>query len=345
MIDKLKTFVSKHKQEFDSTEPSQDLWKKIDAKMEVENSSTISSKWLSKLKYFGLSASVLMIAVYFISQKLSNSSSNELAQNKKDSALNSSGEWAKANQSKPTVNESGNIVPGTSSEEISPESKNSSLQTEELTNLIQNNIVDEPKDSVSQKAVSEMGIDLSLSDKAVANSVSNKKENTSTIKKKKGKIIVPPEPEKVNSYTGTIYDGFSFCSVLRAYKFPGKVSMNDGGNFTDRLIMKTMSCSRLDNMPNIKAIWFKGKTSKKMTISIKEGFKNILLVKGDGRELSPEAISHYYPGLGVISGYAGKHFEMIFRDKVELILFFKDAEEGDKVSIDGTIEAIIKSAP
>ncbi len=57
--------------------------------------------------------------------------------------------------------------------------------------------------------------------------------------------------------------------------------------------------------------------------------------------MSPEAISHYYNGLGVISGYTGKHFDMIFKDKVELILFFSDVEEGDKISVDGIIEAVV----
>ena len=93
------------------------------------------------------------------------------------------------------------------------------------------------------------------------------------------------------------------------------------------------------------AVWLKGKTDKKIALLVKEGFKNILLVKGDGRELTPEAISHYYSGLGVISGYTGKHFNMIFKNKVELILFFKDVEEGDKIVIDGTIEAVVKNQP
>jgi hypothetical protein len=80
-------------------------------------------------------------------------------------------------------------------------------------------------------------------------------------------------------------------------------------------------------------------------LSVKKGFKNILLVKGDGRELAPEAISHYYSGLGVIADYNGKYLDMTFKDKVELILFFRDAEEGDKIVIDGLIEAVVKNTP
>ncbi len=160
-------------------------------------------------------------------------------------------------------------------------------------------------------------------------------ENNFLEKNKKTELLIPAEPEKVNVYSGTIYDGSSLCEILRVYKFPGQVSM--GGT------MKTTGCSRLENMNNMKAIWLKGKTDKKITLEVKEGFKNIKLVKSDGRELLPEAISHYYKGLGVISGYTGKYFNLVFKDKVELILFFKEAEEGDKIVIDGIIEAVLKN--
>lgn len=346
MIDKLKEFVSKNKQEFDSAEPSQDLWKKIDAKMEAKNNSSISSKWLSKLKYFGLSASILVIAIYIISQNISNSSSSELTQNKKDSALNSSEGWVKANQNKSTINEAGNKIPNSSNEKEGPENKHSSVTEEQLVNLINGKDAKEMKDSISQSSVSEIGLDHSLfkeADKPGTNSITEKKEITSSKKVRKGKINVPIDLEKVNTYSGTLYDGYSLCSVIRAYKFSGKVSMDQSNNYQSHRTLKTISCSKLENVPNIKAVWLKGKISKKMTIAIKEGFKNILLVKSDGREINPEAISHYYPGLGVISDYTGKHFEMIFKDNVELILFFKDAEDGDKVMIDGVIEAVVKN--
>lgn len=144
MIDKLKAFVSKNKQEFDSAEPSQDLWKKIDARMEVKNPSSISSKLLSKFKYFGLSATLLVIAGYFISQKLNNSSSNELAQNTKDSAINSSGQWVKSNQNKSEINEAGN----NSENDENDKDKTSSAPKENTANLIQNNSEEARKDSI-----------------------------------------------------------------------------------------------------------------------------------------------------------------------------------------------------
>lgn len=343
MIDKLKAFVSKHKQEFDSAEPSQDLWKKIDAKMEVEKSSTISSKWLSKLKYFGLSASVLMIAVYFITQKLNNSSSNELAQNIKDSALNNSGQWVKSNQNKSEISASGNNSTSEGSGKDNKEASNKENASEVNTT----NPEGARKDSLSEKTIennsseqNKIKVEEVIQPKEEEKS-SGTNESSAIKNNKKVKIQIPAEVEKLNSYSGTLYDNYSLCEVLRAYKFPGQVSLDASSNYTGHRTLKTLSCSRLAKSTNVKAVWLKGKTSKKVTLAIKEGFKNILLIKSDGRKLSPEAISHYYNGLGVISGYTGKHFDMIFKDKVELILFFNDVEEGDKISVDGIIEAVV----
>ena len=354
MIDKLKTFISKHKQEFDAAEPSQDLWKKIDARMEVKNSSSISSKWLSKLKYFGLSASVLVIAAYFVSQKLNNSSSNELAQTTNDSALNNSGEWVKANQNKADINNSGNNFSNADNEKGKSYNAlaGSPTTSEKSTTLIEqatenakrdsvNSLSDENITSEQNKLKAEIN---SLSKEEESSNITHEKNNLSK-SSKKTRIHIPSESEKVNSYNGTLYESSSFCALLQAYKFPGKVNLDKSRNYTTHRTMITVSCSRLENTTNMKAVWLKGKTSKKITIAMKEGFKNILLIKSDGRKLCPEAISHYYKGLGVISGYTGKYFDIIFDSKVDLILFFKDVEEGDKIVIDGVIEAVVKNTP
>lgn len=339
MIDKLKAFVSKNKQEFDSAEPSQNLWKKIDARMEVKNPSSVSSKLLSKFKYFGLSATLLVIAVYFVTQKLNNSSSNELAQNIKDSALNNSGQWVKSNQNKSEVNEAGN----NSGSDENDKDKISSTPKVNSANLIQDNAEEAKRDSVIENENTNAEQNKIQTDALPKEEVKAmpSNENNAIKSSKKTKLYIPEESDKMNWYSGTLYDGTSICSLLRAYKFPGQVTMDDNGTYTSRRTMKTISCSHLEAVNNITAVWLKGKTSKKITLSIKDGFKNILLLKSDGRKISPEAISHYYKGLGVISGYSGKYFDMIFKDKVELILFFKDAEEGDKISVDGIIEAVV----
>ncbi|HWY11873.1 MAG TPA: hypothetical protein VN026_11140 [Bacteroidia bacterium] len=351
MIDKLKTFVSNNREKFDSKEPKQDLWEKIDARMETKNSFRISSKWLSRFKYISLSASVLIVAVYFISKNLNNSSANELAQNRRDSAMNNSEEWVKANQNRSetkhnqnnNTNEAGDFS-GSKNESTSSIAA-SSNNKEQREKLIQDSILNNKKDSVVLKTkslennISELnkikpeGASHPLPKEEEKPIINN--ENNLIGKNKSLETLVPAEPEKMNVYSGTLYDGSYLCSILRAYKFPGQVSM-DG-------TMRTTGCSRLENITNMKAIWLKGKTNKRITLAVKEGFKNIKLVKSDGRELLPEAISHYYKGLGVISGYTGKYFNLFFKNKVELILFFKDAEEGDKIVIDGTIEAVVKN--
>jgi len=160
------------------------------------------------------------------------------------------------------------------------------------------------------------------------------------------KIISAPEaPSEMNTYSATLFDEQSLCEVIQAYKFPGKVNMTNEENFQGHRILKTIPCSKLGNIGNVKAVWLKGKTSKKLSLSVAEGLKNIVLHKSDGRKIYPLAFSHYYKGLGVITDYTGKHFEMIFKDNVELILFFKDAEDGDKISFDGVIESVVKTAP
>jgi hypothetical protein len=345
MSDKLQEFVDKHRKEFDTEEPSKDLWNKIDSKIDGSNSAPINSKWFSKLKYFGLGASILVIAMYFVSQNLNNSSSNELAQTTKDSAMNNLGQWVKTNQSKETISETGNNVSNSTNEKNGTGNSNATMQQNGSNGLSGNDAPAVKNDSVYSKPSENSNTETAkIKDETdeilKANPVNEKKENP-IVSNKSGKITIPAEPEKTNTYTGTIYDGSSLCEILRVYKFPGKVSMEQSNNYQGHRILKTTSCSKLENVPNIKAIWLKGKTSKKMTISIEEGFKNIVLVKSDGREITPEAISHYYPGLGVISGYVGKYFEMVFKDKVDLILFFKDAEEGDKIMIDKNLEAVV----
>jgi hypothetical protein len=331
MTDKLKKFVNKHKQEFDTEEPRKDLWDKIDARMEKKNSSWISSTWLSRLKYLGLSASVLIIAAYLITEKMGKPSSNELAQNLKDSAVNNSGEWMKANQNKSEMDQVSAENEKSNNADRSMVSSGKSVNENGSEIVKQDTVIVKPAESIVPEPAA-----VKEEKTIVAN---EKKENTSVVARRKG-ISIPAEPVKENVYTGTLYDNVSLCSLIHLYKFPGKVSM-DGGNYTDHQSLKTVSCNRLGKLENLKAVWVKGRTSKKLKLEIADGFENMVLVKSDGKEIHPEAISHYYSGSGLITGYGGKHFEMIFKEKFDLLLFFKDVEEGDKIKVDGVIETIV----
>jgi hypothetical protein len=345
MIDKLKTFVRKHKQEFDSREPSQDLWKKIDARMEMKPQSSISSKWLSKLKYLGLSASVLMITVYIISRSIGNSSSGELTQSKKDTAMHSLGQWVKANQNRTEVIAAKNSIPDPTDNPAGSENDfYNNSETPESPTVIKNITDDGRKDSVKVRPNENLNSDQNKVKPEVhlssmpkeeiqgGNSASERKEINAAISPKKTEALTEIS-DKLNSYSCSIWDGSSFCAVIRNFKFPGQVSVD--GN------IETTSCSKLGSINNLKAVRLKGRTAKKITLSLTEDFKNIVLQKSDGSKITPVAISHYYKGLGVISGYKGKRFQIIFKNKVELILFFRDVEVGDKIMIDKTIEAVV----
>jgi hypothetical protein len=337
MSDKLKKFINDHKAEFDGSEPSQDLWEKIDFRTEKETSHWIKSKWL---KYFAFGASVITLCVFLIVQVLGIRKEKELAINKMEGTAKTTGNLPEMNA---VTNNSNNEKKPETARTIPKMTAFASPEVKHDSRLSDSAVVKTDTAYIIAKSES------SVKETEKTTNLSNeKKESNSAAKNKKGKLYIPEELAKINTYSGTLYDGSDLCEVIRAYKFPGKVSIHgredlSGPGFNS--IVKIISCSHLENMPNMKAVWLKGKTNKKVTLSVKKEFKNILLVKSDGRESSPEAISHYYAGRGVISEYTGKYFSLIFKDKVELILFFKDAEEGDKIVIDGIIEAVVKNKP
>ncbi len=339
MSDKLRSYIKENKEKFDSAEPSKDLWKTIDSKLEL-SVPVSKSKW-TYMKYFGLGVCVIVITVYFISQNLNNSSSKALSQNLKDSALNSSGVWVKTNQNDGSVNTNDNSVSSSGNNKVGTDNFTDKNAEKEQNSLIRNdeNI---KKDSV----VTDVDENISSGQKVEIDPVPVKEENTAMsnlVKNKSKKIIAPEAPSEMNTFNATIYDCSSICEVIQAYRFPGKVSMNGERNYQGHRILETVPCSKLENAGNVKAVWVKGKVSKKLSLSVTQGLKSITLVKSDGSKVPPVALSHYYKGLGVISDYTGKHFEMTFKDNMELILFFKDVNEGDKVMIDGKIEAVVNT--
>jgi hypothetical protein len=332
MSDKLKKFINDHRDEFDSSKPSDYLWENIDSRMENKTSHWIKSKWL---KYFAFGASMVILTVFLIA---------EFSVGTKERAISKMEGTSKTTGNLPEMN--------ISDDKSNKEANNGTERTvSKIASLASSGVKETSSvDSVSVNAdTTHASVRSELSVKETEKTgtgPSFEESERKTIKSKKEKVYIPEDLAKINTYSGTLYNSSDLCEIVRVYKFPGKVNAYPGSyndDKDDKVSMQTMSCSRLEAMKNIKAVWVKGRTDKKTTIPVKKGFKNILLLKGDGRVLSPEAISHYYPGLGVISKTG--HFNMVFKDKVELILFFKDAEEGDKIVIDGIIEAIIKNKP
>lgn len=335
MNDKLKKFVTENKQEFDTNGPAKDLWQKIDAQMDAKAPSNISSKWLSNIKYIGFSASVLVVCAYFITKNLNKPAAKEITENKTEQPPNNSEK----------INTVENKTP---EKPIEPAVNNavnfSSVSVGKEKNSIQDVRVE--KDSVLATETFENTIPEQKN-----NSTTEKKEKSAIATNKKSFLYIPAEPEKINSFSGTLYESSLLCELLRVYKFPGKATLDKFSGTPGskkkykKTTVRTISCSLLEKKPNIKAVWIKGRTDKEMRLAVGKKFKNIVLVKKDGREFLPEAISHYYPGLGAINEYTGKNFDIVFKDKVELLLFFKDAQEGDKISIDGILEAVVKDRP
>lgn len=340
MSDKLKKFVTEHRKEFDTGEPGTSTWDKIDAQLKAGKTSRISSKWLSGLKYLGFSLSILVIAIFILTKNVQPASSGKLAAARKDPATKSTPQTISTPAMPDNIIKETNYSSKKIQETIAPPRKKSSRE------LIPGHQKEVPVLSNVSPEEKKPEPEIPAGPIAPEAQPAVEKAASSAKSRKKAEVIAPAEPTELNSYTGTLYESSSLCEVLRAYKFPGKVNMYTGERQNQKKIsLRTTSCSHLENMSNIKAVWLKGKTDKKITIPVKKRFKNIVLVKSDGREINPQAISHYYPGLGVISEYSGIYFNLVFNEKVEMILFFEDAGEGDKIIIDGALEAVVKKQP
>lgn len=357
---KLKKFVSDNRPAFDSDEPGKDLWNKIDARLQNKATSRFSSSWLSRFKYLAFYASFLVVGIYFIAKKLHFSLEKQATKIENNLKALTSGKDQPIPQNSESSGEATQVKKSGILTDADQSNHSETFKTcTEITGKdsllkqekeIHTNFVAGAINTPSEKSHSENPSQVFSSEAEITsvNSAYEKKENGLT-KTKKPDLYIPEEVEKINTYTGTIYESSSFCSLLRAYKFPGRVKLNDGEIRRDvdrkRRVLRTTNCSRIADIPNIKAVWLKGRSDKKVMLSVEKRFKNILLLKKDGRKLYPEAISHYYKGLGVISEYTGKTLNIFYGNKVELILFFKDVEEGDRVLIDGYIEAVVKNQP
>jgi len=332
MSDNLKKFINDNREEFDNARPSEDLWEKIGSRMENNSSNWIKSKWL---KYFAFGISMIALSICLVFFMDESGKEKEFVVDKLEGTAKTTGNLPEINSAS---NGSEKELNTGSAKSIPPALSNPGSRQE--TNKIDSILL--KKDTIDILNKSEnLIIEAGKESEKISDNSAVKKENESLKKNKTGKLVIPAAPDKINTYSGTLYDGSLLCDVLRVYKFPGKVSMAPDGNYTSHRTLQTTSCSRLEGMDGIKAVWIKGKTDKEFTLTIKNGLKNIVLEKNDGRKINPEAISHYYQGLGVITGYAGKYLNMVFKDKVDIILFFKDAEEGDKIIIDGILEAVV----
>ncbi len=341
MSDKLKKFVNDNKEEFDSQGPSNRVWDKIDAGMQSKNYSWIKSKKLAKYFYFGFGLSSIVLSIYFLvntnSTHVSVAERQDLSNTISEAKIN--GYASNSGQNNSSVNKANSRssakYPNTDANTISYETDTAHVISE--TDIL----LSENEDAKIENATANM---------SAKEMTAREKKRNDIIKNRKNKSLYIPEyPEKVSSYEGTIYDSNSFCNLLGAFKLYGDVQVDHGklkqDGKDDHVRIRGVSCNYLANIPDLKAIWLKGKTNEKLKLSIGKDFKNIILLKNDGSKINPTAISHYYPGIGAIGEFKGKFFNIVFTDKVELILFFKNVEAGDKIFVDEKLEVIAKDQP
>ena len=113
------------------------------------------------------------------------------------------------------------------------------------------------------------------------------------------------------------------------------------------------TCEKLDKMGNLTGVWLTLSTKDGSIINFESNFKNINLIKkSDGKTIHPFAIlwPDEYNSNGkknlqyLTSALKTTKFEskFSFQKKIDLLLIFTGAENGDKLIIDNFVEAVIQ---
>lgn len=115
------------------------------------------------------------------------------------------------------------------------------------------------------------------------------------------------------------------CTSPDSLKFPYQIECNN--------CEYTYTCKEI-NSKGLKAVILR--VYKKKGFNLEKGFQNIILTKPDGKRYIPFAVSvdRYMNNVGKA--------RINFKNVVDIILLFPDAEVGDKVSIDGVADAVVE---
>lgn len=352
MADKLKIFISEHKASFDTLEPSAQLWAGINAGLAIKNGFWIKSKSLAKFLKLGFGASVLVTTSYVV---LSGSTGDEQLTPKraKDIALNNTVAYDQICRHKP---EEKSLQP-TLNTSLKPEDKDlesSSGNAKIFVQTASGPVVKGPNNG-NQNSMAYTG-NTSEKDSGMVTKVpmivlptnSNahncNSQTANTVSEKTVRPVVlnvnssntveqKNKPVEMNSYTGTLLDG-SYCDVLNVFRSPGVLKFHG--------TMSNISCDDLLKDKSVKGVWLKGVSEVPFVLKIANNFKNIKLVKTNGKIVYPTGISEFGNKGTVISYYLGQTFDVSFKDAVELIVFFKNVEKGDKVVVEKYFEATVK---
>lgn len=359
MASKLETFIDERSKEFDSIEPSPDMWANVASRMENKSFVKVNSKLLTKSIFFGLSTVAILVTIYFISHKSDN---NNVPSTKKNSdkivsaeqeiitdqigkeadneplKQSSIGDRDKSlniieeNQKSDFINSKPNQSVFTAGNDSSTISKvDSSMQSlKPYGSFLEN----KSSNSNSEEIKSPTELEKEIYNSETKETENNKTKRGFNLFKSRKKSKESEDHLETYNYVGTIWKGPAYCTALHTFQFPGQYSFSG--------TVKTIGCNDLPKDENLKAVWIKGKTDKEIIFSVSNGFKNIKLIKPNGTTINPIAISHNKTQGHLISYYSGSFFNITFTKDVEIILFFQSAEKGDKVLLGNSIEAILK---
>ncbi|MBA3665675.1 MAG: hypothetical protein H0W61_15935 [Bacteroidetes bacterium] len=140
------------------------------------------------------------------------------------------------------------------------------------------------------------------------------------------------------------------CTIWNTNSFCNASAIDEQNNIRmecDDCELNMISCSELDSIRGMKAVWLYC-NAPKGKFRIKTAFKNITLVRSSGEIVNPKAVR-----IGNITegekepkmynnDFKAKDLTVNFKKDLDIFLFFQDAKPGDKIFIDGFIQAEIK---
>lgn len=132
----------------------------------------------------------------------------------------------------------------------------------------------------------------------------------------------------------------SFCNIPDSLSLPNWRA--------DSTTIESISCEQLDKSENPVGVWLVLSKKDGSSFYLLSGLKNINLVKRNSKKIIPPTAILWDFAFSEKNGYLSSNFKtnsfkakFASKKKLDLIIIFSDVEKGDKVIIDGFIEAIV----
>jgi len=139
------------------------------------------------------------------------------------------------------------------------------------------------------------------------------------------KIAEPVKATKKGISSCRLWKTKDLCTAPDSIKFPYGIECNS--------CEYTLGCKEYNSMKPAAVIL---RVYKKTGFTLEKGFQNIYITRSNGKKLTPLAISVDRFMSNVTKA------RINFKNVVDVILLFSEAEAGDKVSIEGVVEAVVE---